>query len=439
MDKRFKRVLKENVLNDKESVKEYLTISFRKRLPQKDFKLYINICKIFDHYPDTVQELLNNIPTLGYYKDYFYIYSFARNDKLKEYIVDLVIKQLNLDTENLKTKKPISTMGKWLPRETSKLNRNGFQDHFCRLYFPDVARDTARRRYRKLKTRLNKQLGTLEAKLSTKDFEIDYNKVSPMAMKMKKNALIKNEMTKEKFEEYQMDTLKKMSLFEFCKELFETNYTLDQLQQAWTHNRHTMEIPFINKLISQSVCVIDLSKDTFSTNTQYFAIGIALLVDQFSLMKNRVIIGKNKITLQGNIMERANQLMEQCGPCTSVDAEKYYDLIKTDNEDFKNIIFVSTKDIVNHEQLQDKKITLTHYLPEKSSYNIRYYNGSKVREFKKHEHRNQRNDTDILDKKKMTDIIVESNELNDRLTPMLTIAFFMSLWLMAKIFETTAF
>lgn len=435
MDKKFKRVLKETVLNDKESVKEYLKISFRKRLPQKDFKLYINICKIYDKYPDTIQELLNNIPTLGYYKDYFFIYSFARNDKIKDYIVKLVIKQINMDLANLKLKQQISTLGKWLPRESSKLNHNGFQDHFCQLFYPVIAKDTARRRYRKLKTMLNKQLGTLESKLSTKDFEIDYNKVSPMALKMKKKALIENEMTKEKFEEHQMNTLKKMSLSDFSKELFETNYTLEQLHEAWIHNRYTIEIPFINKSIGHSVCVIDLSKDTFATNTQYFAIGIALLVDQFSMLKNKVIIGKNKVTLGGNIIDKANQLMTYCGPCI-LDTEKYYEMIKQENEEFKNIIFVSTKDITNHEALQEKKITLTQYIPDQDSYNIKYYNGSKIREFKKYIYHNQRDDVELLEKKKMmSDIIIESNELNDRLFPIITIAFFTSLWITAKFFE----
>ena len=434
MDKKFKRVLKETVLNDKESVKEYLNISFRKRLQQKDFKLYINICKIYDKYPDTIQELLNNIPTLGYYKDYFFIYSFARNDQLKDYIVTLIINQINSDLTNLKSKKQISTLGKWLPRESSKLNNNGFQDHFCQLFYPEVAKDTAQRRYRKLKTMLNKQLGTLESKLSTNDFEIDYNKVSPMALKIKKKAFTENEMTKEKFEEHQMNTLKKMSLPKFCRELFETNYTLEQLQEAWTHNRYTMEIPCINRFVGQSVCVIDLSKDTFASNTQYFALGIALLVDQFSLMKNKVIIGKNKITLEGNVVEKANQLMTYCGPCI-LDAEKYYEMVKQDNEDLKNIFLVSTKDIVNYESLNDKKITLTHYIPDQESYNIRYYNGSKIREFRKYIYHNQRDDVELLEKKKMNEIVIESNELNDRLSPMIVILSVASLWLMAKYFE----
>lgn len=436
MDKKFKRILNDKILNDKESVKEYLTISFKKRLSQKDFKLYINICKIYDLYPDTIQELLNNIPTLGYYKDYFFIYNFARNDQLKEYIVNLIVNQIKEDLENLKQKKQISTLGKWLPRENSKLNYNGFQDHFCNVYYPEVPKDTARRRYRKLKTMLNKNIGTIEAKLSTKNYDIDYSKVSPMALKAKKQALLMNEMTKEKFEEHQMSVLKKMSLSEFCKELFNTNYTLEQLQQTWDHNRYTMEIPFSNRLIGHSVCVVDLSKDTFASNTQHFAIGIALLVDQFSLMKNKVIVGKNKLTLHGNIVEKANQLMENCGPCTAFDAEKYYEMFKQENEDFKNIFFVTTKDIVNHENLKDKKITLTQYIPNNESYNIRYYNGNKIREFKKYIHHN-REDVELLEKKKvnMSDIIVESNELNDRVYPYTVIIFFMMLWMMAKWFE----
>ena len=66
-------VFDKNDLDDKDKVKKYLQLSFQKRLRKKSMKLYYNICQIFEKYPATIKELLNNIPVLGYYKYYFYI------------------------------------------------------------------------------------------------------------------------------------------------------------------------------------------------------------------------------------------------------------------------------------------------------------------------------------------------------------------------------
>ena len=70
---KFKTIITKENLGDQEFVKEYLEFSFYKRKPQKDVKLYKNICRIYEVYPETIKELLTNIPRLGYYKDYFHI------------------------------------------------------------------------------------------------------------------------------------------------------------------------------------------------------------------------------------------------------------------------------------------------------------------------------------------------------------------------------
>ena len=134
----FKKILNDIQLKDIELVKEYLKFSFRQRKAKKDYKLYINICRIFDVYPDTIKELLDNIPTLGYYKDYFYVLKFSRNATLSKYIYDIVVKQLKIDMQHIKSKQndKITTLGKWLPRETSKINKEtNFIDNFTEIFY----------------------------------------------------------------------------------------------------------------------------------------------------------------------------------------------------------------------------------------------------------------------------------------------------------------
>lgn len=77
LNDQYKTILSNEQLNDPSFVKEYLEFSFKKRRPEKDAKLYINICKIYEKYPETIQELLDNINKLGYYKDYFHILKYS--------------------------------------------------------------------------------------------------------------------------------------------------------------------------------------------------------------------------------------------------------------------------------------------------------------------------------------------------------------------------
>ena len=436
--KQFKKILDDDEIKNSDFVKEYLKFSFDRRRAEKDMKLYINICKIYNSYPDTIKELLDNIPTLGYYKDYFHIYNLSKSTELNQYILDLVVKQIKIDITNLKENKEISTVGKFLPRENSKLNKNNsFIDAFCKVLYPGMKIESAKKKYRKLKTLLNAKLGTLESLLCTQQLEkINLNKVSPMALEKNKQALLGNDITRAKLDQYETELLKKLSLASFIKELLLNKHSIDKMQDLWDHNRYCMEIPFIYRLISNSVCIVDLSKDTFSSETQFFALGIALLIDQFSLVKNKTMVCNDTlVNLQGNILEKANQLLTLCGPCKELNAEKLYETVKINNKDsyseVKNLVFVSTKQLTNYEILADKKITLIHYVPKYDNFNIKYFNGSKIKEFKKYTSKNTvlRNEADYYESVKDIDnIIIESNELNDRVTPIIVVVSSILLW-----------
>lgn len=409
----FKSILNDEELTDIDTVKSYLLFSFKNRRPKKDYKLYINICKIYNLYPKTIMELLNNIPSLGYYKDYFYILMFSRNVTLDDHIYDIVIDQLHQDLNNLKNKQPISTIGKWLPRENSKINKQcNFIDKFNKLFYPNATdKFNARRRYRKLKTMLNNKLGTLEAKMCTKQYsEIDFNKVAPMALKRNTNALMKHDECVVKLDSFETNTLKKMSLSEFTKELLENKHPVNKMITLWEHNRFRTEIPYIDKVITNAICIIDLSKDTFGNNGENFTFGIALLVDHFSVLDKRIIIcNDNVIKLDGNVVDKAQQLLKYVGPCKPIDIEKYYTLVMSKNESCKSLIFVTTRDIKNIEFLGDKKMTLLQFMPYKDSYDIVHYAGDKIRKFKKYEHRTFDDNVNIFEEKKIINVIVDDS------------------------------
>ena len=447
-NKHLKKILNDDNLNNTEFVKSYLEFSFKYRKPKKDYKVYINICKMFSNYPNTIKDLLDNIPTRGYYKDYFYILMFSRNNEMDDYIYNIIIKQINEDLEKLQNKKQISTLGKWLPRENCKINKQcNFIDKFTARFYPNIENKfTARKRYRKLKTNLNIELGTLEAKMCTQQYDtIDFNKVSQMSLKRNMSGIIKHENCKIKLDDYETLTLKKMSLSEFTNQIITGNHPIDKIIDLWEHNRYRMEIPYVNNIIQNSACIIDLSKDTFCDNGEYFALGLALLVDQFSTLNIKVIICNNNVMdfTQNekiwNVQEKAKHMFKYVGSCKPIDALEYYEMIceRNKNNNCKNLIFVTNKEINNIEALNEKNVVILKYSPYGKNYDITYYNGDKVRYFTKYDQYSNDSDKKLEKTKNIAAIINTSSELNDRKTPIYIITILLTIWLLLQLYRIT--
>lgn len=440
MDKKFRKIFNDDELKDKNFVEEYLETSFRRRKAKKDFKLYINICKIYDHYPKTVEELLNNIPELGYYKDYFYIFMFSRSDSLNEYILNFVVNQLHKDVEALKNNNQVSTLGKWLPRENHKINsKSNFIDKFCEKFYPGIEQMAARRKYRKLKTDLNSKIGTLEAKVCTKQFDqIDFNKVSYKSLERNMETLLKNEECKEKLEEHELSQLKRLELHQFTKEILSDKHKSEFLQEVWNHNRFVMEIPYMEKQIGKSICFIDLSQDSFSCDLYLHSVGMALLINEFSVLDDKVYLsnnaGQKQIQLEGNIVNQAQGLMKLCMPLKELKIEEIYDL--SQKAGAKTIIVVSNKEI-KYEYFENKKVNLLHFTKKNfDNYKISYYNGDRVKHLVRYNDKLTKNLIKFnKEKKDMKDIIVESGELHDHMTPLITILVLFVVLMFVKSFE----
>lgn len=355
-----------------ELVKNYLSKSFKWRRPKKDFKLYINLCIIYERYPETIKELLTNIPTLGYYNDYFYILMFSKNMDLDTYIYDIVINQLKSDINSLSTGQKISTLGKWLPREKSNINKRcGFIDKFCAKFYPDILNKfTARRLYRKLKTQLNEKIGTIEAKLCTKKFDqIDYTKVAPFALIRHAKTLSKNEICRQAFDEYNTNMLSKLGLVPFTKQIFLQKH-LDKIEKIWHSKRFRFNI---NLDLSNCACLIDLSNATYNANAEFLTIGIALLVDKYSKLAIKLVINNEHImNLTGDITDRFNQIINYVGPCTTLDINYCRTTLAGLNgtTDF-NLLVVTTQDLMMVPQMY-------HIKPHDKTYDLVYHDGANI-------------------------------------------------------------
>lgn len=338
--KKFKTILTKEELTDHKIIDEYLKYSFRKRSAKKDIKLYVNLCQIYELYPKLIQDILNEIPKLGYFKDYFYILSVANNINLEKYIYDIIIKQIRDDIANPTDN--ISTLGKWLPRENSKLNKKTkFIDRFNFIFFPHIKNKiSATKEYRKLKTGLNIKIGTLETKLCAKEYDkIDYTKVAPYALKKLTKTLILHPESKPGITAHHMTILKEKTLSEFVRTIMNEKQIInnDELNKIWTDTDYSNYLPFIN--IENSVCIIDLSNDTYSVGGESLAVGIALISGRYSDSDSEPEI-ENTIKLEKEINSNIKTVLTQIGPCRHPDIEK---IIQQTN--CKNLIIVTNKEL----------------------------------------------------------------------------------------------
>jgi hypothetical protein len=329
-----------------------LEYSFRKRKAMKDMKLYTNLTLIYETYPDIIKKILDSIPELGYWKDYFYILSVTKNPTMESYIYNIIVKQLKLDLVSCNP----STLGKFLPREKSKLNK-GFIDKFNKLFFPQTSNKIkARQLYRNLKTNLNKKLGTIESKLCTKEYDqIEYAKVAPYALKRHTKSLMNNEITKNKLEKYQLGVLKNKTLSEFVKEIVtnEKSFSPEIFEDVWQLNLFMDSIPYLNQMIN-ATCLIDLSASTYNVGGEFLTIGIALLNG------SQIVIGNHLTKLEGNIVCKTKQILKQIGPST----------FKTENQD--KLIIVTSQDLPD---LKIYGLQVLHIKPNHETFNLTYYDG----------------------------------------------------------------
>lgn len=411
---KFNHVLTDKELINKSLVKEYLEFSFRKRRAKKNPKLYINLVKIYELYPCIVNNILDEIPRLGYYKDYFYILSHSKNTDLDLYIYHLIISQLNADLDNLKSNLPISTLGKWLPREKSKLNLAcNFVDKFNVLFFPQIKNKfDARKRYRHTKALLNKKLGTIECFLCANDYaSIDYHKVAPYAFNKKKRILLKHEECSKQLEIYETEILNKLTLSEFVREILLNKYPTEKMENIWLQRKFYYSVPFLADIIDKSVCVVDLSNDVFNKNSEFFVLGIALIGNYFSNSGN-IMVGDQIINPHGNISDRLSQILKYIGPCPNFNFEICHSKFSEKKLNPHCLIFITAKKIIpDIDLLKNNRLKLLHLVPDYQKYQITYYDGKKsiVKKNLIHHEKN------ISSKKIIKSIISQSTELGEPL------------------------
>ena len=181
--------------------------------------------------PEVAQKVLRMIPQYGRWDDLLELL----DTPLKDSAIALIKVQLTEDEKNLEEGKEISLLGKWLPSiNTSSISAR----HYAKVLMNGFGLKPAE--YRKLCTKLRKQIKILENNLRTKDYTFDYSKQPSQAMLKYRKCFVNNDG--ERYSKYLSDvqsgksTMNTKALFPYqIVSAYERKSDKDEsLEAAWS-------------------------------------------------------------------------------------------------------------------------------------------------------------------------------------------------------------
>jgi len=176
---------------------------------EKDL-FYHMILELAAFYPNTTASLMAIVPHYGSYKDWFRIIKLSRDERIKtsnnevhnamtgiaDTIMNLACDQLTKDSQVCTHSKPsnaISLLAKWAPREGKSMGK--LANELANKMFPNSK--APKKDYRKLLSRLNIAINTLEIKMCDNKWDtINFTKDVPSVSLMKYRKAFLNEVVK---------------------------------------------------------------------------------------------------------------------------------------------------------------------------------------------------------------------------------------------------
>ena len=134
--------------------------------------------------PEVARKVLRMIPQYGRWDDLLELL----DTPLKDSTIAFIKEQLVEDEKNLEEGKEISLLGKWLPSiNTSSIKAR----HYAKILMNGLGLKPAE--YRKICTKLRKQIKIIENNLRTKDYTFDYSKQPSQAMFKYRKCFVNND------------------------------------------------------------------------------------------------------------------------------------------------------------------------------------------------------------------------------------------------------
>lgn len=248
---------------------------------------------VYNIYPNLIKELVDYTMEWGNPRDFLLIIAFSDNKELNDYVYQKVLEIIHNDLELLERNDdtPISTMGKYLPRNKTFINtETNFQDTFTMLMWPNAKRITKydkiklSKKYRKLKSKLVSQLDIIETYIEQNKLEdIDFKDKSYFSIRKYLPKLITNEACKNKLIRYFNEKYSTFDLAHIINMLLNNNLTtfeIDCINNYYNNNKRRFTRDLLNNMpftqIEKCTILIDLSKYLYDKKLLCVAISIAL-------------------------------------------------------------------------------------------------------------------------------------------------------------------
>tara|TARA_A100001015_G_scaffold321595_1_gene453276 strand:+ start:6968 stop:8593 length:1626 start_codon:yes stop_codon:yes gene_type:complete len=160
-------------------------------------KLFYEMMVILNKfYGDNISKLLHYIPEFGYYKDYINILSDDRFEKvIHDTCIDILCNDSKKDYHNLVINKhrSFTLVAKYLPREKGPYGN--IAKKIAYKLFGHEHKQSSLKKYRCMKSQLNKALETTEVKMCEKSFRhINFKKVPSACLKRNRKAFLNEDL-----------------------------------------------------------------------------------------------------------------------------------------------------------------------------------------------------------------------------------------------------
>lgn len=258
---------------------------------------------------------------MGSWKDMKYL--FNELDACPPELVTVINKQLKEDIESMNNTKSCSLLAKWIPREKSKkfgwihkILAMDYFEHYGHLGWTKRATDKAQTYYRKIVSRLNRYIDTVQIKQCSHTWKsIDFDNVTSITMMKQRKAFLNEKSLHDNdriicrqhllqhIEQVKNGTKemkgKRTGMIDFVKAAIQLKYTTDTETNA--NSNHESERFIINeawknnskdtKSLENMIAMVDTSGSMESENSQplYSAIGLGIRVAEKSKLGKRIM------------------------------------------------------------------------------------------------------------------------------------------------------
>lgn len=340
-------------LEDKNQVRNYLIYKLSNNRLFKGNKFYTNLIKLYGVYPEIIIDIIDKLPELTYYKDYFRILYLSKNEELNQHIYQILLDQIKRDIENYNKNEPISTLAKWLPRKGREYDRKlNFVNKFGEMLFGKINRIQIFRKYQKTVANLTKVINPIEINLCSNQLsQVDLNKVTTKNYYTYKQKFMKHSELSEQLNEVKNLEINTMNYHQFILKVLWLSNLNDYKKKFYDHEIKIIEDIWENNFfkytenlsydVNNKYLILDLNTNMFN-NMKNDIIKISLL---FLRVNDYVVINKKNpiIIKRKSLFESLEEIIKNIGLSLILNMDNINNKVKNEKLTQKQYVVITER------------------------------------------------------------------------------------------------